>query len=171
MKLLSCTGCKFAGSDCDQAAKMRGSLKGLGIRTVKFACSKRQNVLQPGQAAIFNTRVPLFGEGDETLVVGYPGHVIWQKAGKVFGFVKPGTLDTSESYPFEARSNGFVMMPLARVHADPSREPASVEHCRWCGSFPALGDTRCDYDPHYTRQDQCLAKATPKNPLPGEIAP
>lgn len=152
--MLTCTGCKFSG-DCDHARHLRSALKGHGLRSIKFACAKRQPVFRPGDPAIFKTFVALDPE-DRAVEVSYPGFVIEQKAGRVIGFVKAGTDDLGgEGFPFEPRRNGYVKMPLARVRADESRAAVDLKKCRWCASFFAL-DGRCDRDPSYTPRD-CLA--------------
>lgn len=155
MRLLTCTGCKFSG-DCDHARHLRSALKGHGLRSVKFACAKRENVLAAGQTAIFTTYISRCDDMDNYMAVSYPGIVIEQRGNKVLGFIRPGEMDTSRCYPFEPRGNGYVKMPLARVRADDSRPPVEMKKCRWCASFFAL-DGRCDRDPSYTPMRDCLA--------------
>jgi hypothetical protein len=165
MRLLTCTGCKFAGS-CDHAAQLRAALKGHGVRTIKFACAKRESVLSPGQAAIFTTFTTTddgFRDGfGDRLEVSYPGVVIEQRGGKVWGFIKPGTPEHGgEEYPFEPKGNGYVKMPLARVRVDASRPSVPLKQCRWCASYYEI-DGRCDRDRNYTPNGDCLA--SPPNP-------
>lgn len=155
MRLLTCTGCKFSG-DCEHARYLRGALKGHGLRSVKFACARRENLFQPGQAAILTTYISTGDDMDNYMPVSYPGVVIEQIGGKVLGFIRPGEIDSTRCYPFEPRGNGYVKMPLARVRADESRAAVDLKKCRWCASFFAL-DGRCDRDPSYTPRDDCLA--------------
>ncbi|MCV9940880.1 hypothetical protein OIU35_31405 [Boseaceae bacterium BT-24-1] len=158
MRFLTCTGCKFNG-DCDLAAVKRADLKGHGIRTIKFACKRRADIFQPGQAALFTTFVSDEDEAHRggVMEVTYPGHVIKQMGSKVFGFIKPGAEDTDGyGIPFEAKVRGYVKMPLTRVKTDGSRDAANVDSCKWCGQHVGLGDV-CGKDPYYTPPSQCLA--------------
>ena len=155
MHLTTCTGCKFKG-DCDHATHLRAALKGHGIRSIKFACAKRDPVFRPGDPAIFTTYTATGGDNDETTEVRYPGVVISQKGGKVFGFIRPGIDDLGgEGLPFIPRSSGYVKMPIARVRPDPSRSPTEIVTCPWCASNYSV-DGICHRDPNYTRPDQCL---------------
>ena len=157
MRLLTCNGCKFSG-DCDHARHLRTSLKLFGIRSLKFACAKRENVFAPGQPVIFQTwTTEDDGDDDRRRVeVTYPGYVIEQMGGKVFGFIEPGTADAGgEEYPFEPKAGGYVKMPLSRVRADSKREPGDARRCGWCSSHPGVG-AGCGYDPAYTPRGVCL---------------
>lgn len=158
MKLNTCTGCKFSPAECDHALHLREHLKGTGIRSVKFACAKRVEVFSGGQAAIFTTYI---ADADDEysnyrITVSYPGYVIKQVGSKVLGFIKPMTPDTSGEYPFDARGNGYVKMPLSRVHADAERPSVSLHLCTWCASYFEI-DGRCERDPNYTRPESCRA--------------
>lgn len=161
MRLLTCTGCVMNGA-CAHAPDLRAKLKGLGIRTVKFACKHRRDLFLPGHAVLFTTFITEewdgdYGGGSERTQVSYPGHVIKQMGSKVFGFIKPGVDDASgEGIPFEPKANGFVKMPISRVKLDERREPADVTECRWCSRFIALGHS-CEKDQHYTPPGKCLA--------------
>lgn len=154
MHLNTCTGCKFKG-DCGHAAHLRDTLKGHGIRSIKFACAKREPVFRPGDAAIFTTKVAS-DPNDMPVLASFPGVVIEQKGSKVVGFVRPYVKDIGgEDFTFEPNGNGYVKMPLTRVRPDPSREPVEIKTCRWCASNYAI-DGRCDRDPNYTRTTDCL---------------
>lgn len=158
MNLLTCTGCKHKGA-CDKAADMRAKLKGLGVRSLKFACPKREDIYQPGQPVVFTTYVSErdgSGWGRDVTAVVYKGYVIKQYGGKVFGFIKPDTRDETEGVPFQARSNGYVKIILARVQPDPTRPTVALKQCGWCGQYPGIG-ARCDKDPNCTPASGCLA--------------
>lgn len=157
MKLNTCTGCRFA-RNCDHASFLRKSLKGYGIRSIKFACAKRDDVFSPGQPVFFQTWIT-DGDGEfgQRVKVVFQGYAIEQRGGRVFGFIKPNTLDTDELYEFEAKSNGYVNIPLARVKYDKSRPNGDVRLCRWCGSHPGIG-ARCGIDLNYTPRGECLSQ-------------
>lgn len=155
MHMNTCTGCKFKG-DCDHAVHLRATLKGHGIRSIKFACAKREPVFRPGDPAIFTTYVTEDDPDDQAVEVRYPGIVIEQKGGIVIGFIKAGAEDLGgEEIPFSPRNNGYVKMPLRRVSPDPSRETVEIKKCHWCASNYAI-DGRCDRDPNYTQTSDCL---------------
>jgi len=167
MKLLTCTGCAIDRA-CTVQTDMRDKLKGLGIRSLKFACKHRVDLFQPGQPVLFTTFTTSDCESDYDglagrLTVVYPGHVIKQMGGKVFGFIKPETPDTSEGYPFEAKAGGYVKIPLSRVKTDNSRPVANAAACDWCNRHIGLGAI-CEKDPHYTPSSQCLADKFASDP-------
>jgi hypothetical protein len=155
MRLLTCTGCKFAG-DCDHARHMRASLKLMGIRSVKFACAKREDLYAPGQAVVFQTWVTTDDEYRPSVEVYYPGYALGHKGTRVFGFIAPGTPDTSGHHPFEPRAAGYVKIPLSRVRPDPTRENGDARQCGWCARHPGLG-AGCGVDLNYTPRGKCLA--------------
>ena len=161
MHLTTCTGCVHKVG-CGHAAHLRTALKGHGIRSVKFACAKRQPVFRPGDAAIFTTFVADDPE-DRAVEVRYPGVVIGQKGASVIGLIKAGANDLGgEGFPFSPRGNGYVKMPLTRVRPDPSREPVEIKTCRWCASNYAI-DGRCDADPDNRFARDCLKSEMEKS--------
>lgn len=154
MKTVTCNGCAFDGA-CGVQKDRRKALRGMGITAVKFICRDRADVFYPGQAVIFTT----FISDDEYLggvaQVSYAGYAIKQMGIKLFGYIKPGSEDLSgEGIPFEARSGGFVKMPIKRVKADNSRPAVYLSLCRQCGGYVNFG--------------QCLKD--PTCPLPGSCA-
>lgn len=158
MRLLTCHGCKFSG-DCDHARHLRTTLKGYGIRSIKFACAKREDVFAPGQPVIFQTWTSDEADDENRPVeVRYQGYAIEQRGSRVFGFITPNTHDRGgEVYAFEPRGNGYVKIPLSRVRADDSRPMGDVRQCDWCANHPGVG-APCNIDPDYTPRGKCLAK-------------
>ncbi len=159
MKLLSCTGCVSEGQ-CERAASMRERMKGMHIRTVKFGCPIREDRFKPGQPVIFKTNVPLYDDEGGASEAYFKGYVIRQIVGKVFGFIKPDSLSCDgKDFVFEARANGYVKIPLARVKPDSAREAVSAAPCDWCGNHPQMGEA-CGKDLNYTPTGKCLAENT-----------
>jgi hypothetical protein len=161
MKLMTCTGCKLGGK-CEHADFLRRDLKGYGIRSMKFACARREDIYQPGQPVFFTIFVPYDDDERKSTAAKFPGHVIKQNGGKVFGFIAPGTPDIYGGFPFEARAGGYVKIPLARVTADEARPKGNVSVCRWCGNHPAVG-AQCGKDPNYTPPGMCIADQLAKD--------
>lgn len=158
MHLHTCTGCKFKGG-CEHEVKLRTLLKGNGIRSVKFSCSKRESIFKPGMPAIFTTYTDdPNGEGSE--MVSYEGVVIQQKGSKVIGFIKPNSPDVCGDSPFEAKGNGYVKMPLTRVEPDLNRKPIEIKVCRYCASIPSI-DGKCEGRAGWTPSGCLLAERAP----------
>lgn len=152
----TCTGCRLKG-ECAHAEGLKAKIKGLGIRSMKFGCKLREDIFAPGQPVIFDT----FANDDSEegwCKVRYKGRVIKQMGGKVFGYIKPGSGDLTVEWPFKAKANGYVKMPLARVRADDTRDVADARCCDWCQSYPGLG-AECLKDPEHTPAEKCLADA------------
>lgn len=147
MKTVTCNGCAFDGA-CEDQKEKRAELRGLGLTSVKFICRSRANVFTPGQAVIFTTFISEEDEGYRggAIEVSYAGYAIQQMGTKLFGYINPGAEEVSgEDIPFEARSGGFVKIPIKRVKADNSRPTVDLALCRQCGAYANFG--QCFKDP------------------------
>lgn len=146
MKTVTCNGCAF-DSACDIQKDRRAALRGMGITAVKFICRSRADVFHPGQAVIFITFVS-DEEGGGAHEVRYAGYAIRQMGTKLFGYIKPGAEEVSgDDMPFEARSGGFVKIPINRVKADNRRPTVDLTLCRQCGAYAIFG--QCFKDPTF----------------------
>jgi len=144
MKTVTCNGCAFDGA-CGLQKDRRTALRGMGITAVKFICRDRVDVFHPGQAVIFTTFVSNEEEGG-VHEVRYAGYAIQQMGTKLFGYIKPGAEEVSgDDIPFEAKSGGFVKIPIKRVKADDSRPTVDLALCRQCGAYANFG--QCFKDP------------------------
>lgn len=150
MKLMTCNGCQHAGG-CERASDFRSKVRGLGIRSVKFACPDRAFLFQPGDPVWFQSWVT---EGDERHPVKWAGWVIQQRSTRIYGFIPLGSRDDLCEIPFEGKANGFVNFPLSRVSLDLTRERRTPSYCRTCGSEFGITQ-RCEQDPQVALWNIC----------------
>lgn len=165
MKTVTCNGCAFDGA-CGVQKDRRKALRGMGITAVKFICRDRADVFQPGQAVIFSTFISDEDEGYRggVVEVSYAGYAIKQMGTKLFGYIKPDAEDVAgEGIPFEARSSGFVKMPIKRVKADNSRPSVDLSLCQHCGGYVNFG--QCLKDPAWPPPTRSCAAENVKSSI------
>ena len=59
-----CQGCAFKPTDCEKKTEIRSAIKGLGITSLKFNCTERKPIYNPGDRVSLMWRVFEYGDPD-----------------------------------------------------------------------------------------------------------
>lgn len=148
----SCQGCAFAKAQCEHRDKLRSSLAGLGITSVKWKCGARKPLFTTGDAVwAFTvssmTNADRYDDG-EPYRDTYPGFIVDMLGTRALVYIAPGA--PGEDYPdIKFEGDGFCKLPLARLkpraadHEDicpACQRPASAGHAPAysCNPLPEL---------------------------------
>jgi hypothetical protein len=143
----TCIGCAFEGMACAERDKLRDSLAGLGVTSVKWKCDWRKPRFLPGEP-VFVSLVTRWGRdehGDDFASTDtFPGVFVQQAKApsKAIVFIAPGALSVhGEPFTPVRDGNGFCRLSQSYL----SRREGVPDHiCKYC-SNPVAALGHADY--------------------------
>ena len=144
----TCIGCIHQGAPCEARDRVRATLKGFGVTSIKWRCPDRQPRYRVGDPVWALTVAQINGgEYDERgnpirdyfpAVVVDPG----KKPTKALVSIDPGAAgrgDFGDGIIFDVNSSGFCNIPLSRLQP---RDGEREEICKYCCNPVRRGHTQ-----------------------------
>jgi hypothetical protein len=134
MTYRTCVGCFFEKIECPAREAVRAQVRGLGVTTMRWRCSKRYSLLNPGDPVWAYTIV---GDGsyaeneDEPYRAFFPATFIKEVGSRLIVYIEPGARARDDGgISFTPKNDsGFCKIPRSRITL---RDGERVSVCRVC---------------------------------------
>lgn len=134
----SCVGCVYADEPCAALDRMKESLRGLRVTSVKWRCEDRRPRFEIGDQVWAETysdygRRSAYGEDDGGTRANYPAVVIEVIGSKAVVFIEKDapSQEFDDDYPFTPNGNGFCKIPLYRLKPRDGERETICKSCSW----------------------------------------
>jgi hypothetical protein len=143
----TCIGCVSERQPCSIRKRVKASVAGLGITSVKFKCATRSDLYAKGDQVWAKTVDSYDPDGSTDW---FPGVVVKMIGSRVVVFIAPDA-SGEEGSSFDPHSEGFCKIPASRVR--PRNTQEEIRHKMQCSNQSAEKLAICaigvDHTPEY----------------------
>jgi hypothetical protein len=137
MNYATCRGCVRSRQKCETRDALRSKILGLGVTSIKWKCTDRQNRFEVGEPIWAYTADWHFNSGEEgnPTMDHFPGVVVHVCAdGKITVFINKGAEGRETGAEFEPLKGGFCKIPISRLSNRDGERETICKHCDWPSS-------------------------------------
>lgn len=158
MTYRTCIGCISEKQPCQARDKLRATLKGLGVTSIKWKCRARWPRFEVGDPVwaltVANTSGGEVDDDGQALRDYFPAVAIRACGTKMLVRIEPGAAgrgDFGDGVKFDPTHSGYCKIPLSRISAREGEREQVCRYCEWPASKGHAPGYSCNPDP---RTDQ-----------------